>query len=230
MHDALPAGLSRASALASRGKISIRSCKPHSVDEHSNKSICSHAHVQRLNTVGCQHLQTYTASAEAPHGHIAAHTVTRSHTGLLSWGHMRCAYQPPAEKHLQHRLLKDHWSGCQMHSLLSMITLPNVNCMPFAAVRCEQTKSPDVAKHYLMIIILPIQAIASAPSAPRPTGAERGGSTAPDCLHALRTSPDLTRKAAIHCDTIRHLPELPQISSDTKRNTLIDKSAMDKTL
>ncbi|KAF6259791.1 hypothetical protein COO60DRAFT_974006 [Scenedesmus sp. NREL 46B-D3] len=74
------------------------------------------------------------------------------------------------------------------------------------------------------------QAIASAPSAPRPTGADRGGSTAPECLHALRTSQDLTRKAALHGDTIRHLPELPQISSDTKRNTLIDESAMDKML
>ncbi|KAF6265089.1 hypothetical protein COO60DRAFT_1114656 [Scenedesmus sp. NREL 46B-D3] len=60
----------------------------------------------------------------------------------------------------------------------------------------------------IIIIIIPIQAIASAPSAPRPTGTERGGSTAPECLHALRTSQDLTRKAAVHGDTIRHLPEL----------------------
>ncbi|KAF6260292.1 hypothetical protein COO60DRAFT_908683 [Scenedesmus sp. NREL 46B-D3] len=66
----------------------------------------------------------------------------------------------------------------------------------------------------IIIIILPIQAIASAPSAPRPTGAEREGSTAPECLHALRTPQDLTRKAAIH----RHHGE-SQRTSHTAKNT-----------
>ncbi|KAF6248364.1 hypothetical protein COO60DRAFT_1098051 [Scenedesmus sp. NREL 46B-D3] len=105
--------------------------------------------------------------------------------------------------------------------------LPMLCC---SNLRCSVQQAPLCTLIIIIIIILPIQAIASAPSAPRPTGAERGGSTAPECLHALRTSQDLTRKAAIHGDTIRHLPELPQISSATKRNTLIDESAMDKTL
>ncbi|KAF6259794.1 hypothetical protein COO60DRAFT_974263 [Scenedesmus sp. NREL 46B-D3] len=78
--------------------------------------------------------------------------------------------------------------------------------------RSSGTSTCPVRGHVviIIIIILPIQATASAPSAPCPTGTERGGSTAPECLHALRTSQDLTRKAAIHGDTIRHLPELPR--------------------
>jgi hypothetical protein len=40
----------------------------------------------------------------------------------------------------------------------------------------------------IIIIKLPNQAIASTPSAPRPTGAAERGSTAPLCLQLLRTS------------------------------------------
>jgi hypothetical protein len=40
----------------------------------------------------------------------------------------------------------------------------------------------------IIIIMLPNQAIASTPSAPRPSGAEGRGSTAPLCLQLLRTS------------------------------------------
>jgi hypothetical protein len=40
----------------------------------------------------------------------------------------------------------------------------------------------------IIIIMLPNQAIASTPSAPRPSGAEGKGSTAPLCLQLLRTS------------------------------------------
>jgi hypothetical protein len=47
----------------------------------------------------------------------------------------------------------------------------------------------------IIIIKLPNQAIASTPSAPRPTGAAKRGSTAPLCLQLLRTSQACTRYA-----------------------------------
>jgi hypothetical protein len=71
---------------------------------------------------------------------------------------------------------------------------------------------------FIIIIMLPNQAIASTPSAPRPSGAEGRGSTAPLCLQLLRTSQAGTRYSAILLEITRHLPLLPQISSDTKRN------------
>jgi hypothetical protein len=49
----------------------------------------------------------------------------------------------------------------------------------------------------IIIIMLPNQAIASTPSAPRPSGAEGRGSTAPLCLQLLRTSQACTRYSAI---------------------------------
>jgi hypothetical protein len=64
--------------------------------------------------------------------------------------------------------------------------------------------------------MLPNQAIASTPSAPRPSGAEGRGSTAPLSLQLLRTSQACTRYSAILLEITRHLPLLPQISSDTK--------------
>jgi hypothetical protein len=73
----------------------------------------------------------------------------------------------------------------------------------------------------IIIIMLSNQAIASTPSAPRPSGAEGRGSTAPLCLQLLRTSPACTRYSAILLEITRHLPLLPQISSDTKRNNLV---------
>jgi hypothetical protein len=65
----------------------------------------------------------------------------------------------------------------------------------------------------IIIIMLPNQAIASTPSAPRPSGAEGRGSTAPLCLQLLRTSQACTRYSAILLEITRHLPLLPQISS-----------------
>ncbi|KAF6254578.1 hypothetical protein COO60DRAFT_1540073 [Scenedesmus sp. NREL 46B-D3] len=91
-----------------------------------------------------------------------------------------------------------------------------IGCLWLAAAWLVPTRGPPYSFNILDITH---SSHSIAPSAPRPTGAEREGSTAPECLHALRTSQDLTRKAAIHGDTIRHFPELPQISSDTKRNT-----------
>jgi hypothetical protein len=76
----------------------------------------------------------------------------------------------------------------------------------------------------IIIIMLPNQAIASTPSAPRPSGAEGIGSTAPLCLQLLRTSQACTRYSAILLEITRHLPLLPQISSDTKRNNLVEAS------
>jgi hypothetical protein len=78
-----------------------------------------------------------------------------------------------------------------------------------------------IAGHHAM---LPNQAIASTPSAPRPSGAEGRGSTAPLCLQLLRTSQACTRYSAILLEITRHLPLLPQISSDTKRNNLVEAS------
>jgi hypothetical protein len=45
----------------------------------------------------------------------------------------------------------------------------------------------------IIITMLPNQAIASTPSAPRPSGAEGRGSTAPLCLQLLRTSHYVSR-------------------------------------
>jgi hypothetical protein len=81
----------------------------------------------------------------------------------------------------------------------------------------------------IIIIMLPNQAIASTPSAPRPSGAEGRGSTAPLCLQRLRTSQACTRYSAILLEITRHLPLLPQISSDTKRNNLVEASGNDNT-
>jgi hypothetical protein len=81
----------------------------------------------------------------------------------------------------------------------------------------------------IIIIMLPNQAIASMPSAPRPFGAE-GRGTAPLCLQLLRTSQACTRYSAILLVITRHLPLLPQISSDTKRNNLVEASGNDNTL
>jgi hypothetical protein len=82
----------------------------------------------------------------------------------------------------------------------------------------------------IIIIMLPNQAIASTPSAPRPSGAEGRGSTTPLCLQLLRTSQACTRYSAILLEITRHLPLLPQISSDTKRNNLVEASGNDNTL
>jgi hypothetical protein len=79
----------------------------------------------------------------------------------------------------------------------------------------------------IIIIMLPNQAIASTPAAPRPSGAEGRGSTAPLCLQLLRTSQACTRYSAILLEITRHLPLLPQISSDTKRNNLVEASEND---
>jgi hypothetical protein len=49
----------------------------------------------------------------------------------------------------------------------------------------------------IIIIMLPNQAIASTPSAPRPSGAEGRGSTAPLCLQLLRTSQACTRYSGV---------------------------------
>jgi hypothetical protein len=78
--------------------------------------------------------------------------------------------------------------------------------------------------------MLPNQAIASTPSAPRPSGAEGRESTAPLCLQLLRTSQACTRYSAILLDITRHLPLLPQISSDKKCNNLVEASGNDNTL
>jgi hypothetical protein len=59
-----------------------------------------------------------------------------------------------------------------------------------------------------IIIMLPNQAIASMPSAPRLSGAEGRGSTAPLCLQLLRTSQACTRYSAILLEITRHLPLL----------------------
>jgi hypothetical protein len=56
--------------------------------------------------------------------------------------------------------------------------------------------------------MLPNQAIASTLSAPRPSGAEGRGSTAPLCLQLLRTSQACTRYSAILLEITRHLPLL----------------------
>jgi hypothetical protein len=50
------------------------------------------------------------------------------------------------------------------------------------------TVSDGISSVIIIIIMLPNQAIASTPSAPRPSGAEGRGSTAPLCLQLLRTS------------------------------------------
>jgi hypothetical protein len=52
--------------------------------------------------------------------------------------------------------------------------------------------------------MLPNQAIASTPSAPRPSGAEGRGSTAPLCLQLLRTSQARTTYSAILLEITRH--------------------------
>jgi hypothetical protein len=57
----------------------------------------------------------------------------------------------------------------------------------------------------VIIIMLPNQAIASTPSAPRPSGAEGRGSTAPCCLQLLRTSQACTRYSAILLEILRFL-------------------------
>jgi hypothetical protein len=54
----------------------------------------------------------------------------------------------------------------------------------------ELTVQKDAAQWLIIIIIiimLPNQAIASMPSAPRPSGSEGKGSTAPLCLQLLRS-------------------------------------------
>jgi hypothetical protein len=74
---------------------------------------------------------------------------------------------------------------------------------------------PDGLIIIIIIIMLPNQAIASTPSAPRPSGAEGRGSTAPLCLQLLRTSQACTRYSAILLKITRHLPLLPQtVSAD----------------
>jgi hypothetical protein len=82
----------------------------------------------------------------------------------------------------------------------------------------------------IIIIMLPNQAIASTPSAPRPSGAEGTGSTAPLCLQLLRTSQACTRYSAILLEVTRHLPLLPKTSSDTQRNNLVKHCQCNLTL
>jgi hypothetical protein len=58
----------------------------------------------------------------------------------------------------------------------------------FRATIKYRMKLHSVADNCIIIIMLPNQAIASTPSAPRPSGAEGRGSTAPLRLQLLRTS------------------------------------------
>jgi hypothetical protein len=76
----------------------------------------------------------------------------------------------------------------------------------------------------VVIIMLTIQAIASAPLAPHPTGVEERGSIAPFCLQLLRISHACNRYSALPLHTSRHTPLPPQTSLETKRNYLIDAS------
>jgi hypothetical protein len=109
---------------------------------------------------------------------------------------------------------------------LAVVTTTNKRChirlhptpmekLPHVQARLLHPACPNV----IIIIMLPNQAIASTPSAPRPSGAEGRVSTAPLCLQLLRTSQACTRYSAILLEITRHLPLLPQISSDTKRPT-----------
>jgi hypothetical protein len=63
--------------------------------------------------------------------------------------------------------------------------------------RCKHASRRWINSCVIIIIMLPNQAIASTPSAPRTSGAEGRGSTAPLCLQLLRTSQACTRYSAI---------------------------------